>query len=70
MLPPTAKKEERKSETYKQAWTVSEQHVERLLTEIPGGKKNRGWSKISQATGGHRSTSGLASGRKPRSKVF
>jgi hypothetical protein len=39
---PTAKKEKPKSETYKQAWSVSEQHLlERLLTEIPDGEKNR-----------------------------
>lgn len=31
-----------KSETYKQAWSVSEQHLlERLLEEIPDGEKNR-----------------------------
>jgi hypothetical protein len=37
-----AKKEKEKSETYKQAWSVSEQHLlERLLTEIPDGEKNR-----------------------------
>jgi hypothetical protein len=42
MLPPAAKKEKPKSETYKQAWSVSEQHLlERLLSEIPDGEKNR-----------------------------
>ena len=42
MLPPVAKKEKPKSETYKQAWSVSEQHLlERLLSEIPDGEKNR-----------------------------
>ena len=31
-----------KSETYKQSWSVSEQHLlERLLEEIPEGEKNR-----------------------------
>jgi hypothetical protein len=31
-----------KPETYKQAWSVSEQHLlERLLDEIPEGEKNR-----------------------------
>lgn len=31
-----------KSETYKQSWSVSEQHLlERLLEEIPDGEKNR-----------------------------
>ena len=40
MLLPAAKKEKPKSETYKQPWFVSEQHLlERLLSEIPGGKK-------------------------------
>lgn len=39
---PTAKKEKPRSETYKQAWSVSEQHLlERLLAEIPDGEKNR-----------------------------
>jgi hypothetical protein len=37
-----AKKDKPKSETYKQAWSISEQHLlERLLTEIPDGEKNR-----------------------------
>ena len=41
-VPPIAKKEKPKSETYKQAWSISEQHLlERLLTEIPEGEKNR-----------------------------
>ena len=40
--PPVAKKEKPRSETYKQAWSVSEQHLlERLLAEIPDGEKNR-----------------------------
>ena len=40
MLPPTAK-EQPKFETYKQAWSLSEQHLlERLLSEIPNGKNN------------------------------
>jgi hypothetical protein len=31
-----------KPETYKQAWSISEQHLlERLLDEIPEGEKNR-----------------------------
>ncbi|KAI0274503.1 hypothetical protein BGY98DRAFT_993200 [Russula aff. rugulosa BPL654] len=52
--PPIAKKEKPRSETYKQAWSVSEQHLlERLLAEIPDGEKNR-WSKISKAMGGRR----------------
>jgi hypothetical protein len=39
---PIAKKEKPRSETYKQAWSISEQHLlERLLTEIPDGEKNR-----------------------------
>ncbi|KAN0139482.1 hypothetical protein V8E53_002983, partial [Lactarius tabidus] len=53
MLPPAAKKEKPKSETCKQAWTVSEKHLlERLLSEIPAGEKNR-WSK---AMGGRHTT--------------
>ena len=40
--PPRDKKGKAKSETYKQAWSVSEQHLlERLLDEIPDGEKNR-----------------------------
>ncbi len=40
--PPITKKEKPRSETYKQAWSVSEQHLlERLLAEIPEGEKNR-----------------------------
>jgi len=61
MLPPAAKKEKPKSETYKQAWSVSEQHLlERLLSEIPDGAKNR-WSKISKAMGGRRTPRQVAS---------
>jgi hypothetical protein len=61
MLPPTAKKEKPKSETYKQAWSVSEQHLlERLLSEIPDGEKNR-WSKISKSMGGRRTPRQVAS---------
>ena len=42
MWPPAANKEKPKSETYKQAWSVSEKHLlERLLSEIPDGEKNR-----------------------------
>ncbi|KAI0293647.1 hypothetical protein B0F90DRAFT_1762173 [Multifurca ochricompacta] len=55
------KKEKPKSETYKQAWSISEQHLlERLLTEIPDGEKNR-WSKISKAMGGRRTPRQVAS---------
>ncbi|KAI9438053.1 hypothetical protein H4582DRAFT_2076646 [Lactarius indigo] len=58
---PAAKKEKPKSETYKQAWSISEQHLlERLLTEIPDGEKNR-WSKISKAMGGRRTPRQVAS---------
>ena len=40
--PPRGKDGKPKSETYKQAWSVSEQHLlERLLEEIPEGEKNR-----------------------------
>ncbi|KAI0265298.1 hypothetical protein BC834DRAFT_179762 [Gloeopeniophorella convolvens] len=59
--PSSAKKEKPKSETYKQAWSVSEQHLlERLLVEIPDGEKNR-WSKISKAMGGRRTPRQVAS---------
>jgi len=57
--PPFVKKP--KSETYKQAWSISEQHLlERLLAEIPEGEKNR-WSKISKAMGGRRTPRQVAS---------
>ncbi|OCH94651.1 hypothetical protein OBBRIDRAFT_789126 [Obba rivulosa] len=50
-----------KSETYKQAWSISEQHLlERLLEEIPEGEKNR-WSKISKAMNGRRTARQVAS---------
>jgi hypothetical protein len=39
---PSGKAGKPKPETYKQAWTVEEQHeLERLLEEIPAGEKNR-----------------------------
>ncbi|KAF8452731.1 hypothetical protein L210DRAFT_977792 [Boletus edulis BED1] len=47
--------------TYKQAWSISEQHLlERLLEEIPDGERNR-WAKISQAMGGRRTPRQVAS---------
>ncbi|TFL07439.1 hypothetical protein BDV98DRAFT_557867 [Pterulicium gracile] len=50
-----------KSETYKQAWSDSEQNLlERLLEEIPEGEKNR-WSKISKAMNGRRTPKQVAS---------
>lgn len=50
-----------KPETYKQAWSVSEQHLlERLLEEIPDGERNR-WAKISQAMDGRRTPRQVAS---------
>lgn len=50
-----------KPETYKQAWSISEQHLlERLLEEIPDGERNR-WAKISQAMGGRRTPRQVAS---------
>ncbi|THH17982.1 hypothetical protein EW146_g2909 [Bondarzewia mesenterica] len=50
-----------KSETFKQAWSVSEQHLlERLLEEIPDGEKNR-WAKISKAMNGRRTARQVAS---------
>ena len=40
--PTAAKKQKPKSETYKWAWSFSEQHfLERLLSENPDGEKNR-----------------------------
>ncbi|KAG2159516.1 uncharacterized protein EDB93DRAFT_1237596 [Suillus bovinus] len=48
-------------ETYKQAWSISEQHLlERLLEEIPDGERNR-WAKISQAMDGRRTPRQVAS---------
>ncbi|KAF9495195.1 hypothetical protein BDN71DRAFT_1447824 [Pleurotus eryngii] len=50
-----------KSETYKQAWSTSEQHLlEKLLEDIPDGEKNR-WQKISQAMDGRRTPRQVAS---------
>ncbi|KAI0372427.1 hypothetical protein BV20DRAFT_964012 [Pilatotrama ljubarskyi] len=59
--PPHDKNGKAKSETYKQAWSVSEQHLlERLLEEIPEGEKNR-WAKISKAMNGRRTARQVAS---------
>ncbi|KAH7883093.1 hypothetical protein F5I97DRAFT_1901913 [Phlebopus sp. FC_14] len=53
--------EKSRSDTYKQAWSISEQHLlERLLEEIPDGERNR-WAKISQAMGGRRTPRQVAS---------
>ncbi|KAJ4490050.1 hypothetical protein J3R30DRAFT_3360759 [Lentinula aciculospora] len=50
-----------KSETYKQAWSTSEQQLlEALLEEIPEGEKNR-WKKISKAMNGRRTPRQVAS---------
>jgi len=50
-----------KSETYKQVWSVSEQHLlEQLLEQIPDGEKNR-WKKISRAMNGRRTPRQVAS---------
>jgi len=50
-----------KPETYKQAWSVEEQHMlEKLLDEIPDGEKNR-WQKISLAMKGRRTPRQVAS---------
>ncbi|OJA18552.1 hypothetical protein AZE42_04013 [Rhizopogon vesiculosus] len=58
---PKADADKARSETYKQAWSVSEQHLlERLLEEIPDGERNR-WAKISQAMGGSRTPRQVAS---------
>lgn len=52
--PPAAKKEKPRSETYKQAWSVSEQHLlERLLAEIPDGEKNRYADLVASVTSYH-----------------
>ena len=52
--PPIAKKEKPKSETYKQAWSISEQHLlERLLTEISEGEKNRYGTRLVSVMGSH-----------------
>ncbi|VDC05276.1 unnamed protein product [Peniophora sp. CBMAI 1063] len=60
--PPNKRKRNQKhNETYKQAWSVSEQHLlERLLDEIPDGEKNR-WAKISRAMEGRRTPRQVAS---------
>ncbi|KAG1818984.1 uncharacterized protein BJ212DRAFT_1343689 [Suillus subaureus] len=58
---PKADIDKPRPETYKQAWSVSEQHLlERLLEEIPDGERNR-WAKISQAMGGRRTPRQVAS---------
>ncbi|KAH8827122.1 hypothetical protein DL96DRAFT_1605609 [Flagelloscypha sp. PMI_526] len=50
-----------KSETYKQAWSESEQNLlERLLDEIPPSEKNR-WQRISIAMNGRRTPRQVAS---------
>ncbi|KAF8628997.1 hypothetical protein AX15_003605 [Amanita polypyramis BW_CC] len=50
-----------KPETYKQAWTESEQNLlEQLLDKIPDGEKNR-WQKISRAMKGRRTPRQVAS---------
>ncbi|KAI0342496.1 hypothetical protein BDW22DRAFT_1357867 [Trametopsis cervina] len=55
------KKGKARPETYKQAWSVEEQHLlERLLEEIPEGEKNR-WQKISKAMNGKRTSRQVAS---------
>ncbi|KAF9262804.1 hypothetical protein L218DRAFT_959948 [Marasmius fiardii PR-910] len=55
------KRKKPKPETYKQAWSVSEQHLlERLLDEIPDGSKNR-WKQISLGMGGKRTPRQVAS---------
>ncbi|KAI0061074.1 hypothetical protein BV25DRAFT_1917052 [Artomyces pyxidatus] len=58
---PSRRSEKPRPETYKQAWSVSEQHLlERLLGEIPDGEKNR-WAKISKAMNGRRTPRQVAS---------
>ncbi|KNZ79238.1 ZZ-type zinc finger-containing protein 3, partial [Termitomyces sp. J132] len=58
---PARGKEKPKPETYKQQWSVSEQHLlEQLLEQIPDGEKNR-WQKISRAMNGRRTPRQVAS---------
>lgn len=73
-----------RSETYKQAWSVSEQHLlERLLEEIPDGEKNRcvGLLSCSQTIAdivvqmaedlkSHERSPNSTAGRQSRPKVF
>ncbi|KAF8916295.1 hypothetical protein CPB85DRAFT_1432315 [Mucidula mucida] len=57
--PPTSSKP--RPETFKQAWSDSEQHLlERLLEEYPDGVKNR-WKMISVAMDGRRTARQVAS---------
>ncbi|KAF9233825.1 hypothetical protein BU15DRAFT_53389 [Melanogaster broomeanus] len=56
-----AEADKSRPDTYKQAWSISEQHLlEQLLEEIPDGERNR-WAKISQAMGGRRTPRQVAS---------
>uniref|UniRef100_A0A0W0FXF9 Uncharacterized protein n=1 Tax=Moniliophthora roreri TaxID=221103 RepID=A0A0W0FXF9_MONRR len=56
-----ARESESKPDTYKKAWSSSEQHLlERLLEQIPDGQKNR-WKKISEAMNGRRTPRQVAS---------
>lgn len=58
---PRAKRTKPKPETYKQAWSMSEQNLlEQLLEEIPEGERFR-WQKISKAMGGRRTPRQVAS---------
>ncbi|KAG6841164.1 hypothetical protein C0991_001292 [Blastosporella zonata] len=58
---PKRAKDKPKPETYKQQWSVSEQHLlEQLLDQIPEGEKNR-WQKISRAMNGKRTPRQVAS---------
>ncbi|KAG6918285.1 hypothetical protein DXG01_015377 [Tephrocybe rancida] len=58
---PSRGKDKPKPETYKQQWSVSEQHLlEQLLDQIPEGEKNR-WQKISLAMNGKRTPRQVAS---------
>ncbi|KAI0701853.1 hypothetical protein BC835DRAFT_1411335 [Cytidiella melzeri] len=59
--PKLNKKGKPRPDTYKQAWSVEEQHLlERLLEEIPEGAKNR-WAQISKAMNGKRTPRQVAS---------
>lgn len=55
------KKPKPQPDTYKQAWSVSEQHLlEQLLEQIPEGERFR-WQKISRAMNGTRTPRQVAS---------
>ncbi|KAH7926912.1 hypothetical protein BV22DRAFT_1008105, partial [Leucogyrophana mollusca] len=57
----TAAAKQDKRDTYKLAWSVSEQHLlEGLLEEIPDGERNR-WTRVSRTMNGRRTARQVAS---------